>query len=104
MDIMSVNTEVLYQRGKYFIETGSGKIFQGWFKRTCAGFNVPDFLIKRIGDLMNQEDRDSAITLWMKICGNISRSKKKIKRKIYIGNILTVVVVFCAVFTIVKLL
>ena len=65
---MSSNCEVLYNRGLYFIQTGTAQAFTTWASNTDAVRLVPGHLLKRIGDFINKGDIESASTLWMRVC------------------------------------
>jgi len=67
-DRMSSNLEVLYNRGLYFIQTGTAQTFTTWAKGTLKGRGVPHHLLKRIGDFISNGDLEAASTLWMRVC------------------------------------
>jgi len=65
---MSSNCEVLYNRGLYFIQTGTAHTFTTWASHTDEIKSVPGHLLKRIGDFISKGDLESASTLWMRVC------------------------------------
>ena len=68
-DRMSDRCKAIFERGRFFIESGSGKGFS-LFLKDGEGIvkYIPFFILKRIETLMDRGDRDTAVTLWLKAC------------------------------------
>lgn len=67
---MSAHARVICERGKFFIETGSTHTFRKFLKYSSGRLhhNIPIEILNRIVDLINEGNRDSAITLWTEAC------------------------------------
>ncbi len=75
---MSTECKTVYERGKFFIETGTAKNFSTIFNNKDGMVKyIPNFMFKRIEDLMKSGDKDKATTLWMKVCERASMAKWK---------------------------
>lgn len=102
-DEMSTRTKVICERGKFFIETGTGQTFKK-FLRNSSGqlYNyIPGVLMQRIADLINIGDRDSAITLWMKVCVDADAAPHKI-RKIFLFYLSYIIIWFMALYAFIR--
>jgi len=100
---MSARTKVICERGKFFIETGSGTTFLK-FLHNSSGHVIkytPFFLIQRIADLINQGDRQSAITLWTKVCVEADAIPQKVRR-IFLFYLTYAVIGFMAVYAFIR--
>jgi hypothetical protein len=82
-DSMSARAKTLYERGRFFIESGGAPSFRSFInmlKFDIIGRYMPDIVIKRIVDLINTGDTDRAVTLWMRVCAEAdsmpSRTRK----------------------------
>jgi hypothetical protein len=66
---MSDRCKAIFERGRFFIESGSGKGFS-LFLKDGEGIvkYIPFFIFRRIESLMNNGDKDAAVTLWLKAC------------------------------------
>lgn len=70
---MSDNSRVLFERGKFFIETGTGSSFIRFWKNQQRHHiirRIPEYILKRVADLIDGGDTTKAVTLWMKACEN----------------------------------
>lgn len=84
---MGKKAKILFERGRFFIETGTARGF-AMFVEKCGGLVrlIPGFVLKRISDLMDSGDRTTAVTLWMKACEEADKA--------IVFNILTVIYTF----------
>jgi len=82
---MSAATEVICNRGRFFIETGSSYQFKQFLSRSAEKIvrAVPEVLLKRIEDLINQGNRDDAVTLWIKVCAVADELPARRRRVIF---------------------
>lgn len=69
-DGMSAKTRTICERGKFFIETGTARSFKNFMRDSALRIAkyIPESVLKRIEDLINSGDKETAITLWMKAC------------------------------------
>lgn len=103
---MSKRAKVAFERGKFFIETGTAKTFASWVARSLdRNFvrGMPEAVIYRIGNLINQNNRDDAVTLWMHACRSADVQPMKRKLSMVVGGYL-VVVGFMATYAFVRTL
>lgn len=69
MSRMGNKCKSLFERGRFFIETGTVKHFNVFHKNNNNAVKyIPDFILKRIEDLIKTGEKDKAVTLWMKAC------------------------------------
>lgn len=78
---MTDKYRVIFERGRFFIETGKSKSFHAFYTSCRIIRNTPTFLLKRIEDFMNMGDRDAALTLWMRVCELPAQSSTRVIRK-----------------------
>ena len=96
---MSSNCEALYKRGVYFIETGTAQTFTTWAENTeIIKRYAPSHVLRRIGDLINKGDTDSATTLWLKVCEFIEKAPIIGMRKL-IFNIVKICIAAMAIYS-----
>lgn len=69
-DEMSAQTKVICERGKFFIETGTVDTFNKFLHLSADTLrrDIPEMILLRIEDLINQGDKDSAVVLWTRAC------------------------------------
>jgi hypothetical protein len=80
---MSTRCRSVFERGRFFIETGTAKAFQLFYENgTGLVRYIPEFMVSRIVDLINRGEKDTAITLWMKLCMDADRAPVVIKAKL----------------------
>ena len=66
---MSDNCKTIYMRGKYFIETGTAQTFNTWVQQIDQITRYTrDLLLERVAQLINGEERQQAVMLWLRIC------------------------------------
>lgn len=74
---MSIQT--YYNCGLCFIKTGTSSSFQKWINNdNLTKYTIPIVLAERIKYFIDREDRDSASTLWLKVCQHLEQRKKKL--------------------------
>jgi hypothetical protein len=80
---MSNKSIVVFERGRFFIQTGSARSFY-IFHNDAGGIirYMPRAILKRIEDLINRGDRDSATTLWLKACESADLAPLRIKHNL----------------------
>lgn len=85
---MNESYKRLYERGRFFIETGTANTFIMWAARNnLITRYTPNLFISRISTLIAEGDRDSANSLWLAVCVSAYRTPAKIKREIIFGII-----------------
>ena len=97
---MSSSSEILYNRGLYFIQTGTAQTFTTWAKGTVKG-RVPHHLLKRIGDFISKGDLEAASTLWMRVCQLIDNTPIINIRRI-LSIVFKLAVVALAIYALIK--
>ena len=67
---MSVRCKTMFERGRFFIETGTANGFHTFWDQQQSGIIkfIPSFIFVRIEDLIGRGDRDAAIALWFHAC------------------------------------
>ena len=104
MGRMSQDCRVIYERGKYFIETGTSSTFMNWVVlNTKIVRYTPEFILKRISDFILKDDKESAITLWLLVCQNATLGPKKIVLNI-LSIIFHVIIAGIAVYSFINIL
>ena len=82
---MGISTEnkLIFKRGCFFIETGTGKQFTTFLKKGSGIVKyISDFKIRQIENLININKRDQATVLWLKECEEANLRPLKIARKV----------------------
>ena len=79
---MSSRCRAVFERGRFFIETGSAHGF-AVFHTNSEGIVrfIPPFIIKRIQDLINTQNTESAVTLWMHACESADQTTTRLFQK-----------------------
>jgi hypothetical protein len=104
MSKMSVRCKSIFERGRFFIETGTAKTFQLFYDNSDGIIRyVPEFMIRRIADLIDHNDKDSAVTLWMRACLNADRAPMVMKMKL-IHYTINIVIALMAIYAFFKVL
>jgi hypothetical protein len=100
---MSARTKAICERGKFFIETGTSQSFLQFLRASSGRIRryMPIVLVQRIADLINSGDRDSAITLWTKVCIDADEGPKRTKR-ILLFYLSYVVIGFMALYAFIR--
>lgn len=90
---MSVKTRVICERGKFFIETGTARSFKNFLQNSARNIRryIPASVLKRIEDLINSGDKETAVTLWIKAC-EVADSEPIRRRKIAIFYISYIII------------
>jgi hypothetical protein len=72
---MSTRCKAIFERGRFFIESGSGKGFS-LFLKDGEGFTkyIPLFILNRIGSLIDAGEIDMAVALWLKACESADKA------------------------------
>ena len=78
---MSVKYKSIFERGRFFIETGSARSFETFWKGQSAIKYIPQFMLKRVEDLIDV-DKTMAVTLWLKVCEGANAAPQKIRKEI----------------------
>jgi len=80
---MGNKSKIAYKRGLFFIQNGNAKHFN-MFHAGSQGVvkYIPNFMIRRIEDLMKIGDKDRAVTLWLKACENADKVPMKIRKNL----------------------
>jgi len=67
---MSVQTKVICERGKFFIETGTSDTFNKFLSLSAQKLqrDIPQGILQKIEDLINSGDKDKATVLWTQAC------------------------------------
>jgi len=66
---MSVQCKVMFERGRFFIETGTAMSFNIFHTRNMGLIRyVPAFLLKRIEGFIISDNREAATALWFHAC------------------------------------
>jgi len=69
LDKMSTDTRAVCERGKFFIETGTAVTFNGFLQSARhIRRKIPHAFLEKIEDLINDGEKDRAITLWIRAC------------------------------------
>jgi hypothetical protein len=98
---MSTRAKVLFERGRFFIETGTAASFLGWLKSNSGPlWVIPNSLIMRMGHFIEVGDRDSATNLWMHICETIDTANIRLTWKIF-SVIAHIIIASIAIYTLV---
>ena len=101
---MSIRCKSIFERGRFFIETGTAKAFHLFYQNGTGIIRyIPEFMIKRIMDLINRGDKDSAITLWMKLCMDADRVPIIIKAKL-VHHLIHLVIGLMAFYAFIKVI
>ena len=79
---MSSNCKVIFERGRFFIETGSAKGFSVFFNNGSGILKyIPPTIIKRIEDLIRSNNTDTATALWTQACTNADKATTVLFRR-----------------------
>lgn len=69
IDRMSTSCKTIYERGKFFIETGTAHTFTKFWKQQSGIIRyIPDVVFDRIEEFINNNERDRAVVLWSAAC------------------------------------
>jgi len=67
--VMSEHCKVIFERGRYFIESGMPHFLNTIFNKEDKIIRyIPEFVFKRIETLTENGDIDSAVGLWLQAC------------------------------------
>jgi len=97
---MSNRCKAVFERGRFFIETGGGRGFILFWRNSDSIIrNIPGCIFKRIAELVNVGDKDRAVALWYKACQAADKIpltfwEKSFRAGLYLLEIVGVVV-FC---------
>ena len=69
---MSAKTEIIYVRGKFFIEARIPRSLEEYFHTLPISKHLPDHVIKKLISLIKNNEIDKAVSMWKNICINIS--------------------------------
>ena len=95
---MSGDCKVLYERGRFFIETGTARSFSTWAKQNDKIRKyVPRALLLKVSNFINGNDKDAAVALWFRICKLVDDAPLKITKSITL-NILKLVIAGMAIY------
>jgi hypothetical protein len=77
---MRMEIQAFYNCGLFFIETGTPSAFGKWIDNSNRRMSkyVPKVLIERIKGFIEKEDRNSAATLWLRVCEHIIYKKQTV--------------------------
>ena len=83
LSMMSGRCKLVFERGKFFIESGTIRGFQSFYDNGSGIIKyIPRTIIKRIIQLINNNDKDEAMLLWMLTCISADRTPRVIIHKI----------------------
>jgi hypothetical protein len=75
---MSSRCKVIFERGRYFIETGNTKSLRLILGNNKIFRYIPELILRRIENLIDNGDRESATALWMKACETADTTPKRL--------------------------
>ena len=78
---MSCKAKNIYERGKFFIETGTTQSFKHFLLNSAKELltHTPAIVIFTIEELIANESRDEALKVWKKTCADIDRPTRSSK-------------------------
>ena len=66
---MSARSRVLFERGRFFIETGTATFIKQWLQQNRRALAaIPEEVISRLEYFVTIGDKDSAANLWLHMC------------------------------------
>jgi len=66
---MSSQCKVVFERGRFFIETGTARGFGVFYTHNYGIVKyIPFFMLKKIESLINENNKEAAVALWFHAC------------------------------------
>ena len=67
---MSTRYKTAFERGRFFIETGTPQSFLLFWKNQNTGLirRIPQWVFNKVHSHMTNGDKDAAVTLWQQAC------------------------------------